>query len=71
MLRRPAHEKKLARSCINGLVRPSVADPFTKEELMNRLAQRIRSNGVVRAIVMLATLATVWMAAGAPFVGAF
>jgi hypothetical protein len=34
---------------------------------MNRLAQRIRSTGIVRGIVVLATLAGVWVAAGAPY----
>jgi hypothetical protein len=38
---------------------------------MDRLGRRIRSRGIVRSIVVLATLAMVWVTAGAPYVAAF
>lgn len=38
---------------------------------MHRLGQRITFKGIVRSIVVVATLAMVWVAAGAPFVAAY
>ena len=38
---------------------------------MNRLGRRITAKGFVRGVVALATLAMAWLAAGAPFAGAF
>jgi hypothetical protein len=38
---------------------------------MHRLGQRIRFTGIVRGVVTMATLAILWVAAGAPFDAAF
>lgn len=38
---------------------------------MQRFGKHTSSTGIVRSIVVLATLAMVWMAAGAPFESAF
>ncbi len=38
---------------------------------MHRLGQRSRSSGIVRGIVVLATLAMVWIAGGAPYYAPF
>lgn len=38
---------------------------------MQRLGQRIRLTGIVRGVVAMATLTMLWVAAGAPFYGAF
>lgn len=38
---------------------------------MQWFGQRIRSRRIVRSVVVLATLAMVWVTAGAPFEAAF
>ncbi len=38
---------------------------------MDRIGQRIRSKGIARYIVAVATLGMVWVAAAAPFTSGF